>query len=131
MGAAADRKDDVAPLRVVFRQLGHERCCLGKRQVLAVDPDRDLGVCWDTGRRTGAEGEPQKWAIFGYRRPWEAVVELVRGRVGVAVRGVFFPSLSLRWRGGCAAGVGAALPTHDALDHHGRDAREHGLAYRG
>src|SRR6516165_11131104 len=26
------------------------------------------------------------------------------------------------------AGVGAALPTHDALDHHGRDTREHGLA---
>jgi hypothetical protein len=29
------------------------------------------------------------------------------------------------------AGVGAALPTHDALDHHGRDAREHGLGHRG
>ena len=124
MGAAADRKDDVAPLRVVFRQLGHERCCLGKRQVLAVDPDRDLGVCWDTGRRPGAEGEPRKWAIFGYRRPWEAVVELVRGRVGVAVRACFF----LR---SLCAGVGAALPTHDALDHHSRDAREHGLGHRG
>jgi hypothetical protein len=24
-----------------------------------------------------------------------------------------------------------ALPTHDALDHHGRDAREHGLGHRG
>ena len=22
-------------------------------------------------------------------------------------------------------------PTHDALDHHGRDAREHGLGHRG
>jgi hypothetical protein len=30
-----------------------------------------------------------------------------------------------------APGVGAALPTHDALDHHGRDAREHGLGHRG
>ena len=30
-----------------------------------------------------------------------------------------------------ALGVGAALPTHDALDHHGRDAREHGLGHRG
>jgi hypothetical protein len=29
------------------------------------------------------------------------------------------------------AGVEAALPTHDALDHHGRDAREHGLGHRG
>src|SRR6476620_9567656 len=29
------------------------------------------------------------------------------------------------------AGVGTALPTHDALDHHGRDAREHGLGHRG
>lgn len=29
------------------------------------------------------------------------------------------------------AGVGAALPTHDALDHHGRDAREHRLGHRG
>jgi hypothetical protein len=28
------------------------------------------------------------------------------------------------------AGVGAALPTHDALDHHGRDAREHGLGFK-
>src|SRR5262249_54035373 len=30
-----------------------------------------------------------------------------------------------------APGVGAALPTHDALNHHGRDAREHGLGHRG
>src|SRR5262249_55955813 len=29
------------------------------------------------------------------------------------------------------AGVEAALPTHDALNHHGRDAREHGLGHRG
>jgi hypothetical protein len=31
-------------------------------------------------------------------------------------------SLRRRW---------AALPTHDALDHHGRDAREHRLGHRG
>ena len=36
------------------------------------------------------------------------------------------------WPCACfSAGVGAALPTHDALDHHGRDAREHGLGHRG
>ena len=29
------------------------------------------------------------------------------------------------------AGVGAALPTHDALNHHRRDAREHGLGHWG
>ena len=27
--------------------------------------------------------------------------------------------------------LAAALPTYDALDHHGRDAREHGLGHRG
>jgi hypothetical protein len=36
------------------------------------------------------------------------------------------------WPCACfSAGVGAALPTHDALDHYGRDAREHGLGHRG
>jgi hypothetical protein len=43
--------------------------------------------------------------------------------------------LPLPWPGGPRGRleVGAALRplTHDALDHHGRDAREHGLGYWG
>jgi integrase-like protein len=44
-------------------------------------------------------------------------------RVGVAVQRLLFSLF-------CAGG-GAALSTHDALNHHGRDAREHGLSHRG
>ena len=54
----------------------------------------------------------------------KVVDRIYEGQEGASVWRACFSSLlfARRW---------AALPTHDALEHHGRDAREHGLGHWG
>jgi hypothetical protein len=101
---------------------------------MALDVPRGL-------RKKAPVGEPEprgsrKWAILGTPAPKPAIAprdegQALGGRSGVGegarrcgrARVFFLRSL--------CAGVEAALPTRDALDHHGRDPREHGLGHRG
>jgi hypothetical protein len=82
-----------------------------------------LPPCYQRQRRASAISERVS------RRQYRSLIFSFQslGDCGLAVR-VFFLALF-------APGVGAALRcsglTHDALDHHGRDAREHGLGHRG
>ena len=57
-------------------------------------------------------GAAQRWAAFLACKPRPSSFTLGQWRIGMTLRA-------------------SALSTHNPLDHHGCDAREHGLGHRG